>query len=127
MPAPVKPQAKPSTAPGSTAAKKPAPAAVRPQAPRSTPSAARSTVTKPNSTAQALQKASQPQAKAAPAAAEEAGAGNWISRMVQGQVQKVGDYAGGYINGIGGSVNKVGEGIGNKYVTIGVTRRMNVH
>lgn len=41
-------------------------------------------------------------------------AGNWISRMVQGQVQRVGDYAGGYIGSIGGGVNKIGEGIGGK-------------
>lgn len=43
-------------------------------------------------------------------------AGNWISRMVQGQVQRVGDYAGGYVNSIGDGVNKIGEGIGGKYV-----------
>jgi hypothetical protein len=34
--------------------------------------------------------------------------------MVQGQVQRVGDYAGGFVGGIGDSVNKVGEGIGGK-------------
>ncbi|KAK3063154.1 hypothetical protein LTR53_019037, partial [Teratosphaeriaceae sp. CCFEE 6253] len=52
--------------------------------------------------------ASRPQA----AAAEAPKAGNWINRTVQNSVAGVGSYAGGFVNNIGDSVNKVGEGLG---------------
>lgn len=50
--------------------------------------------------------------QAAPKPAEGPKAGNWINRTVQGRVASVGNYAGGFINSIGDSVNKIGEGVG---------------
>lgn len=131
VPAPVRPQsnaatkkpAPPSVKPQAAQKKKPVPPQVRPQSTARTnsgtvskaPTKAASTTSKTPSQAgglkagQAIQ--SKPQAEQAPKA------DNWISRMVQGQVQRVGDYAGGYINNIGNGVNKIGEGIGGKYVS----------
>jgi len=40
-------------------------------------------------------------------------AGNWINRTVQNSVAGVGTYASSLVYGVGDSVNKVGEGIGN--------------
>ena len=92
-PAPIRPQSAP--------VKKPVPAAPRPQ---------NSAVAKTSSTVTKAPSQATKQAQEAPKA------GNWISRTVQAQVQKVGDYAGGYVLGIGDSVNKVGENLGSKYV-----------
>lgn len=124
-PAPVKPQNKPAVAPGSTAAakKKPAPPKTAGsykdtsssyQDKSSSYSNTAGNKTSGNATAQALKAASTPQAKAQQTAEQGQKSDNWISRMVQGQVQRVGDYAGGFVNGIGASVNKVGENVGGR-------------
>lgn len=128
VPAPVRPQsnaatkkpAPPSVKPQTAQKKKPVPPQVRPQSTARTNSGtvskapSKAASTKGPSSAGGLQAGqaiqSKPQAEQAPKA------DNWISRMVQGQVQRVGDYAGGYINNIGNGVNKIGEGIGGKYV-----------
>jgi len=126
-PAPVRPQP--------TTAKKPAPAAVKPQSnAKSTVSTARAPAKKPAPPAvkppTSAPRTSAPKTTTKPSAAggqakaaqqlstAQAGGGgeksdNWISRTVQAQVQKVGDYAGNYIGGWGEKVNKVGEGVGS--------------
>lgn len=115
VPAPVKPQTRTS------APSKPSTTVSRAPAKPSTPSAAKTPYKPPTKTASAP---SQPakaatQVKQAPAQAKQQApeapkADNWISRTVQAQVQRAGDYAGGFVNSIGDSVNKVGEGIGNR-------------
>lgn len=85
-----------------SAPSKPAGSTVRPT-PRHPPSA-----TKP-----ATSTATKAPAKPAQQPANE---GNWLNRAVQNSVAGVGNYAGGFFTSIGNSVNKVGEGVGNKYV-----------
>lgn len=83
------------------------------------------TVTSSPKSPQAVRKApaqvSRPQSSQQPkkppppqAAQEQPQATNWLNRTVQNGVAYVGDYAGGLVNSVGDSVNRVGEGIGNR-------------
>lgn len=122
---PVPPAVKPQQ---TTQKKKPVPPQVRPQstarttastaskAPAKAPSKGPSTASKAPSQAGGLKAGQAVQSK--PQGEQGEKAGNWISRMVQGQVQRVGDYAGGYVGNVGNGVNKIGEGIGGKYATL---------
>ncbi|KAK0896838.1 hypothetical protein LTR02_011026 [Friedmanniomyces endolithicus] len=115
IPAAVKPQQK-----------KPIPAAVRPQtnakkpipppcAPRRDPrprNRLRPTTSRLRRVpAPAANKPSAPSA-GGQGAAQAPSMGNWINRTVQNSVAGVGNYAGGFVNSIADSVNKVGDGVG---------------
>ncbi|KAK1813249.1 hypothetical protein LTR12_012380 [Friedmanniomyces endolithicus] len=128
IPAAVKPQQKkpiPAAVRPQTNAKKPIPAAVRPQTrpAASKPPPTNNIATKTGSVtprapasnavsrAPAANKPSAPSA-GGQGAAQAPSTGNWINRTVQNSVAGVGNYAGGFVNSIADSVNKVGDGVG---------------
>lgn len=112
-PAPVKPQNK-STVPAKTST-----TATRAPAKPSTPAAKTpyEPPTQQPKTTQAKQLAqfTQQPAQSQQRAPQGEKADNWISRTVQSQVQRAGDYAGGFVNSIGDKVNKFGEGVGDRW------------
>ncbi|KAK0791309.1 hypothetical protein LTR75_011804 [Friedmanniomyces endolithicus] len=128
IPAAVKPQQKkpiPAAVRPQTNAKKPIPAAVRPQArpAASKPPPTNNIATKTGSVtprapaSNAVSRAPAANKPSAPSAGGQGAAqapsmGNWINRTVQNSVAGVGNYAGGFVNSIADSVNKVGDGVG---------------
>jgi len=128
IPAAVKPQQKkpiPAAVRPQTNAKKPIPAAVRPQTrpAASKPPPTNNIATKTGSVtprapaSNAVSRAPAANKPSAPSAGGQGAAqapsmGNWINRTVQNSVAGVGNYAGGFVNSIADSVNKVGDGVG---------------
>ena len=120
IPAAIKPQQKkpiPAAVRPQTNAKKPIPAAVRPQTrpvaskppPTNNIATKTGTVTPRAPASNAVSKAP---AANKQGAAQAPSTGNWINRTVQNSVAGVGNYAGGFVNSIADSVNKVGDGVG---------------